>query len=678
MPKTKTTPPRQSREKGQRSLDLPEFFTRILTPWRNPTKYLEADTWRYIVAAQPIAVTCRETLISNFLALEWKIEPKDSEKRDELKEDIEYYTEFFQNTGKYEYDTIIEWIGKDLLDIPFGGAAEVGRLGDKPDGRVLWLELIDGGTLFPTLSDKYPVGQHLKEVAMKPIFFPAHAINRVYYSPHTKIHLEGWGIPPPEKIYLALELLNRGDSYYANLLLDTPEAGILDLGDMDKQSAIEWVKAWKTMLGGVDPLKIPVLYEHNNEVKFLPFGKPPAELMFDRVTAKYASIVAAGYGLSLSDIGIQTTTSGGDTLAGSIRDERKTRKTGFARFKKKMVAFFNFMLPDTLVYKIIDMDDELSVALGRARLANATAATQYITNRIFTPGEMRRQAIADGLVTISVPEDVPEDEFPDDLNLEGSPERPGMMGKPVAPSQGGHGEVLPRGDLFSDEIHRVISVDDVELRRLVRGAILPISIQTRSVLGELNDAELIAWDDWHDEVLWGDTFEEIPELTMTTLTQSRKRLQELMERTDPWWKLTVIPDNVYNEWEESLQTAVTRLGEIEYENGKTSEIVINAEDLAKAQEKFKSKIADIIAEINESIPEDIQNCIIAGTKKALIDKEVAAKSLDEQGILHDNKTISYVRQELYLLGTTYINRFASGLTETIKEILGDIENGSTT
>ena len=405
MPKTKTSAPRVSREKGQRSLDLPpESLTRLIPPWSYPKTLTDGNTWRNVVASQPIAELCRETLISNFIALEWKIEPKDSDQRDELKEQIEYYTEFFWNTGRYDYDTIIEWIGRDMLDIPFGGAAEVGREGDRPGGKVLWIEPLDGATLFPYPNREWPIYQHLKEVPMRPIFFPPHAINRVYYSPHTHIQLEGWGIPPPEKVYLALELLNRGDVYYANLLLDTPEAGILDLGDMSEVSAKKWIQAFRTMLGGIDPMKIPVLYEHNTDVKFLPFNKPPTDLMFDRVTAKYASIVAAGYGLSLSDIGIQTTTSGGDTLAGSIRDERKTRRTGFARFKRKMVSFFNFLLPDGLEYKIIDMDDELSVALGRARLANATAASQYIEKRIFTPGEMRRQAISDGLITISVPE----------------------------------------------------------------------------------------------------------------------------------------------------------------------------------------------------------------------------------------------------------------------------------
>ena len=663
MPKTKTTAPRPSREKGQRSLDLPLFLIRHIPPWSSPQHLVDGDVWRNIVASQPIAQLCRETLISNFIALEWKIEPKDSDQRDELKEEIEYYTEFFKNTGKYEYDIIIEWIGKDLLDIPFGGGAEVGREGDKPDGKVLWIELLDGGTLKPYPNDDWPVYQHLREMPMKPIFFPTHAINRVYYSPHTKIHLEGWGIPPPEKIYFALQLLNRGDVYYANLLLDTPEAGILDLGDMSKASAEEWLKSWQKMLGGIDPLKVPILYEHNNEVKFLPFGKPPTDLMFDRITARYASIIAAGYGLALSDIGIQTTSSGGDTLAGSIRDERKTRKTGFARFKKKMVAFFNFMLPKELEFRIIDMDDELSVALGRARLANATAASQYIEKGIFTPQEMRLQAIADGLVTVSIPEEIPEDELPQqpEIGGNGSSERPGMLGKPVSPSQGGHGEVLPRGDVFSDEIHRVVNVSDAALQQLIRVAIKPMSIQTNSVLEELNEAEMSAWDDWHDEVLWGDTFNEIPELTIITLSESRDGISSAMEKTNPWWKLNVDSKDVYKEFSESLQSVVSK--RLEETGGEESEIY---------NERFKSKIIDMIEYANQSIEENLPNCIIAGTKKALIDREVAAKSLDEDGILHDNKTVMYVRQEIYSLAKETIEKYTSSLTESINEILEEI------
>ena len=121
---------------------------------------------------------------------------------------------------------------------------------------------------------------------------------------------------------------------------------------------------------------------------------------------KYAGICAAGYGMTLSDIGFSPTSSGGETLAGGIRQERNTRKTGLAVLKKKNTAFFNRMLPEYLKFTLIDLDDELSVALGRARLANATAWQIYIDKGIFTPNEARAQTVADGLITTSIPEKV--------------------------------------------------------------------------------------------------------------------------------------------------------------------------------------------------------------------------------------------------------------------------------
>jgi hypothetical protein len=321
------------------------------------------------------------------------------------------------------------------------------------------------------------------------------------------------------------------------------------------------------------------------------------------------------------------------------------------------------MLPKELEFKIIDMDDELSVALGRARLANATAASQYIDKGIFTPQEMRLQAIADGLVTVSIPEEIPQDELPQTMigTNGGSPERPGSLGKPIAPSQGGHGEVLPRGDVFSDEIHRVVNVSDAAIKQLVRAAIRPLEIQVQPILEQLSGAELSAWDDWHDDVLWGNTLEDIPELTSITLDESRDGISKIMENINPWWELVIDSEDVYKEFSESLQYPVSkRLGET---GGEDSEIY---------NDKFKSKIVDIIGYANQSIAEGLPNCIISGTKKALIDREVAAKSLDEDGILHDNKTVMYVRQEIYSLAKETIEKFASGLAESINEILEEI------
>lgn len=455
MPRTKTTYPEPTREKGERNLDLPLYLDRLVPAFSQP-EWLEADKWRSFVARQPFATIFRDTLISNVLALDWKIEPKDNEKRDEYKEEINYYSDFFTNTGEYDYAEIIEWIGKDLLDLPFGGAAEIGREGDAPDGKVLWIEPLDGGTLFPTYNSDFPVGQAIKEMAIKTVYFPYHAINRIYMSPRTDIRRKGWGMPPPEKIYLAIEMLGRGDIYYAKLLIDTPEAGILDLIDMSKESAQNWVEAWKTMLTGIDPFKIPVLYEHEKAATWIPFSRPPGDIMFDKAVMKYVGIVGAGYGMSPSDIGFSSVSSGGETLAGSIRGERKTKKTGLAVAKRKFTTFYNKMLPAYLEFKFIDLDDELSTNIGRARLASMTAIGSAIDKQVLTSDEGRQQLVSDGLITISIPEKFPEEER---KRIEankpqfggggfGSPERPALLGKPVTPSQGGYGEA--KSELYSE------------------------------------------------------------------------------------------------------------------------------------------------------------------------------------------------------------------------------------
>ena len=448
MPRVRHTIPQEpSRNKGERNLDAPIFLNRYVPFWGNPG-WIDAQTWRNFVNLQPLLLVCRDTLIANLLSLDWKIEPSDSTQRDELKTEIDYYTEFFTDTGEYSFEEIIEWVGKDALDLPFGGAAEVGHEGDSPEGKVLWLRPLDGGTLFPTLDMDWPVGQKVPETTFLPVIFPKHAIDRIYFSPRTELRREGWGIAPPEKIYLAGELLIRGDKYYANLLLDTPQVGILDLIDMSKDGATEWVQAWRTMLTGIDPFKIPVLYEHEKKAEWIPFTRSPVEIMFDKALYRYGALATAGYGMTLSDIGLGGGVgSGGETLAGSIREERKTRRTGFAVFKKKMRAFFNRMLPTTLRFTFIDLDDEMSVAMGRAMLAQATAFNAMITAGMFTAEEARQQIIANGLITITIPEELPpEAKKMVDMKLN-PPERPSMLGRPVSPGQGGWGEAAAKAEI---------------------------------------------------------------------------------------------------------------------------------------------------------------------------------------------------------------------------------------
>lgn len=459
--------PKPTKERNQRSIDIDDLYLyRLSPPWSRPST-LPANTWRQWVLNQPVAMVCRETLIATLLSLDWKITPRNSKYQEELESTIKYYTKLLTRGGDYgalqlDYSGLIEWIAGDLLDTPFGGAAEIGRRGNEPGGRVAWIRPLDSATLYPTLNGDFPAVQYYMQY--EAVAFPKGFIARTYMSPHSMIWREGWGMAPPEKIYFAVEMLNRGDKYYSNLLLDIPTAGILDLGDMEKSAAEEWITAFKTFVADTSQsFRVPVLYEHNNKIEFIPFGKVPNDIMFDRISLKYAALTSAAYGMSLSDIGLQTTSASGETLAGSIRQERKTKKTGHARVKAKIKAFFDQILPDTLEFNFIDYDDELNVALGRARLASSQAFTTWMNDGVLAPLEVRQQIIQDGLMSVAIPDEIPPEAKPmtpaeRTIRYIGKGEKqPGTPGNKEpellqggkAPSMGGEGEIKSLVDSVS-------------------------------------------------------------------------------------------------------------------------------------------------------------------------------------------------------------------------------------
>lgn len=449
--------PMPTKEPGQRGINITDLFiTRWTPPWSRPPS-LPAYTWRAWVMNQPVAVVCRETLISMLVGLDWIISAREPDKKEELEATCKYYTKLFQRGGYYlgtDWSGFLEWMLGDLLDIPFGAATEIGRKGDDPNGRVVWLHPLDGGTLYPTLNMDFPVVQYYQGYTAVP--FPAHAIARLQMTPRPEIFREGWGIAPPEKIYFAIDMLSRGDKYYANLLLDVPPAGILDLGDMEKDSAENWINSFRDFIGGTtDAFRIPVLYEHNNEVKFLPFGRVPNDIMYDHITLRYAALICAAYGISMNDIGLQSTAKAGETLAGSIRASVQTRRTGIARLKQKVKAFIEHILPDTLRFDFVDYDDEHNVAMGRARLASATGLNLAQTSGAINAVEFRQQMIKDGLMDIPMAPEPPADAGPKiDPNAqpfgggkpaekkpgEKAPKNPGALGHGVPPSMGGEGQ----------------------------------------------------------------------------------------------------------------------------------------------------------------------------------------------------------------------------------------------
>lgn len=459
--------PQPTKEKRQRSMSLSDaYFTRFIPQWSQPTA-LTPNQWRSWAANQPIAATCKETMISYIADLDWKITPRKSDQRDELRATIEYYEKFFRRGGNSGLDWVgvLEWFLSDLLDLPFGTGWEIGRKGDEAGGRVAWIEPMDGGTLFPTNNKDFPVVQYYNGFS---VTFPDHAVARAYLSPRTEFERKGWGMAPPERAFLAMEMLARGDRYYANLLLDIPPVGVFDLGDITWDDANTWAESFRTFTqgGSVNGFKIPVLAEHTGKVEFIPLGKPPTDIMYDRITLKYAALVTSAFGMSLSDIGLQGSSASGETLAGAIRGEQKTNRTGKARNKSKIKYWAETILPANLQFDFIDMDGEGLSMMGRARLANATAMNAFHQMGAISPTEARLQAIQDGLFTISMPEEPPPDAQPPMPAIAGGtgkkkvPERPASVGSPQPPSLGGDGEVkkmrLEKGRAFPARIGKLV------------------------------------------------------------------------------------------------------------------------------------------------------------------------------------------------------------------------------
>jgi len=144
--------------------ELSNYLVRQMPIWNNPN-WLHADVWRAFVAKQPIAVLCREAISSYLLSLDWAIVSREADKQDEYKEDIKHYTKLFERGNAYyndiDFSTHVEWLVKDLFDLPFGGASEIGREYDKEDGKVVWIRPLDAATLAPTLNIDFPREQML-------------------------------------------------------------------------------------------------------------------------------------------------------------------------------------------------------------------------------------------------------------------------------------------------------------------------------------------------------------------------------------------------------------------------------------------------------------------------------------------------------------------------------------
>lgn len=384
--RTKTVPRSRQREAFLGVQTAP----RLLPPYTHPVGWVEGWRWREFVKQQPVMGVCARVLIAQLSALPWNIVARDADETDKLRDEIEYHTDVLNKAAGENFDIWLERGLQDLFTLPMGWNSEVGYF---KDGTLAWVDNLDGATLAPTFDPEYPLVQ-IVPGAIKAVLYPKESVSRAYLMPRPELERRGWGMAPPEAVYLAVKMLLQGDRYYWSFVVDTPEAGLLDLMDMSRESAEKWLLQWTNLMQGADPYKIGVLYEHTKEARFIPFQRPPSETMMGETMAWYAAVVSAGYGISLSEVGLGRN----ETLAGSIREDRRSKKTGFGQAVEKVIAHLDPILPKHLRFTMENRDDEALTNLGRARSTSFTAMRQAIESGIMDAPSALAQLKMDGLL----------------------------------------------------------------------------------------------------------------------------------------------------------------------------------------------------------------------------------------------------------------------------------------
>jgi hypothetical protein len=666
--------------------------------------WVEAARWRNVVRNEPTAIICRDRLIVYAQACPWDITAKNTKDAKKLEGDIAYYKKFVLG----DFDIILDLLWQDALDLPVGGNIELVRWPSNvlptierdgetfrvtqpnPKGHIFKLVPIDGATIVPTHDPEFPIMQKLQGDLNNAVFFSKNEIGRVVLTPRPEIRVKGYGMPPPQRIYMAISLLYYGNQYYARLLLDTPEAGILDLLDMSQQDAEDWVSSYQSLLQGVDPLKIGVLYQHTQAAKWIPFGRPPSEMSYDNVTLKQQRIVAAGYWLTLADIGLEP---GGKTLGGEIRRQRESRQTGFGMIREKTKNFFNNeVLPPYLEFAWIEKDDEAMAATGRARLLNAQALKAMVEPGIIQVEDAQAQLKKDGLLTIDLqpkPKEAPVPVAPPGSKngaLAGDEDQTDKEIERVPPSAGGRGEAgqttravlgdpaisaVDPGSSNFDRLGLVFKkafdamlkrMGDIQLRRLIKAALkAQFPIASKAIVN-LSEVDRQQWAEERFKAWFGEEsiFDQIPQVQKVDKL-ALEDLERLLEN-DRWWELP--PDVVAQVLEvldlafsEGATVAAEMVQQFLYEEG-----LVNSPDLIGFNFDLKNPVtinrlntdaATMVRRVNDGTKFYLKRIITAGVDEGISSQEIALRIQEGQGldeILGESELVAKVtnraRQEI--------------------------------
>lgn len=314
--------------------DAPPYISRAPYYPINPSLFTN-EQWRF-VAKEPITRLCVRHIIREIVSLDWDIISEAGPKRDDTGV-IDYFTRVFEEADDGDgWDYHISRVVQDALELPIGGVVEPAP--DDFTGMAGAIYHVDGATVFPTFDPIYPFVQINPFNSAERVYFQKGDLIRLLFQPRTDLRRKQFQESPVESALMGIEALSKMYLYYMRQLSDTPIAGILDLMDMSAGEAQDWAREYREMLEGIDPLKIPVLYDHVKPARFIGLGRSPQDVNIVEQFKRFAEIVIGNFGLSIGDLRLFEHDR---TLAGVESSQRVTERSGIGFYAQAIEDFIN-------------------------------------------------------------------------------------------------------------------------------------------------------------------------------------------------------------------------------------------------------------------------------------------------------------------------------------------------
>ncbi|MCP4363173.1 MAG: hypothetical protein GY796_34665 [Chloroflexi bacterium] len=343
-------------------------------------------------------------------------------------------------------------------------------------------------------------------------------------------------------------------------------------------------------------------------------------------------------------------------MAGSIRDERRSRRSGFGRARETIRTTLNReVLPEYLEFIWVENDPESQAQSGRAFLVTAQALKASKEAGFITAQEAQAQLVKAGLITVDVEE--PEEQEAPPLQIPGKAQEEEEQPKPddkKLPSEGGRGGVTGKAELGDQKIAGVPKDSDYfdQLAGVFRQAfdgmvgrmgdpqiMRLVKVATRSMFPDVTQAflniEAQDVNDWQTERLkaWFgepsefDEFPDVMKATSETLSEIAKTLAK-----DAWW---MFPTDVSPAaaiilrlaFSEGATEAAQDVQEFLYTEGLRDQpqIIGMSFDLKnpKTIELLEKSAAQLVTNVNDGTKFYLQRIITAGVDEGLSSPAIA-------------------------------------------------------